>query len=142
MRLEDIVEAPFVPFSDILRAHGARRGDAIALADETSRVSWRELDGLIDRVAAALQRDGVRPGEPVAIVGANSVEYALAFLGAVRAGGIATPLTSSATSAAIAAMLADCGSRVLLADAPMSAQLAGEALPPGLIRVEIGRAHV
>ncbi|GAC1408953.1 MAG: class I adenylate-forming enzyme family protein [Novosphingobium sp.] len=137
MRLEHIVEAEFVPFSDILRAHGARRGDAIAMADETARVSWAELDATVDRVAAALQRDGVEPGEPVAIVGANSVNYALAFLGAVRAGGIATPLTSSATPAAIAAMLADCGSRILLADAAMSAQLAGEGLPPNLIRVAL-----
>ena len=93
MQLEEIVEAEFVPFSDILRAHGSRRGDAIAMADETSRVSWAELDATVDRVAAALQRDGVQPGEPVAMVGANSVNYALAFLGAVRAGGIATPLT-------------------------------------------------
>ena len=137
MQLEEIVEAEFVPFSDILRAHGARRGDAIALADETSRVSWRELDAQVDRVAAALQRDGVQVGEPVAIVGANSVNYALAFLGAVRAGGIATPLTSSATPAAIAAMLADCGSRILLADAAMSAQLAGEVLSANLIRVAL-----
>ena len=137
LKIEDIVEAEFVPFSDILRAHGARRGEAIALADETTRLSWRELDLRVDRVAAALQRDGVQPGEPVAIVGANSVNYALAFLGAVRAGGIATPLTSSATPIAIAAMLADCGSRVLMADAAMSAQLAGEALPPGLIRVAL-----
>lgn len=137
MYLEDIVEAPFVPFSDILCAHGARRGDAIALADETRGITWRELDATVDRVAAALQRDGVQPQEPVAMVGANSVEYALAFLGAVRAGAIATPLTSSATPAAIAAMLADCGSRILLADAAMSAQLAGETLPAGLIRVAL-----
>ena len=56
MQIEDIVESPFIPLSVILRAHAARRGDAIALADETTRLSWAELDTMLDRVAAALEK--------------------------------------------------------------------------------------
>ena len=89
MRIEDIVEAPFIPLSVILRAHAARRGEAIALADETARLSWADLDLMLDRVAAALQREGVEANEPVAIAASNSVNTALAFLGALRAGAVA-----------------------------------------------------
>ena len=91
MQIEDIVEAPFIPLSVILRAHAARRGEAIALADETARLSWADLDTMLDRVAAALQREGVQANEPVAIAASNSVNTALAFLGALRAGAVAAP---------------------------------------------------
>ena len=38
------------------------------------------------RVAAALQRDGVRPGDAIGICAASSVRYAALYLGALRAG--------------------------------------------------------
>lgn len=132
MRVEDIVEADFIPYSAILRAHAARRGAAIALADERSRVSWSEMDELLDRVAAAMQRDGVEANEPVAMVGANSVPYALTFLGALRAGAVAAPLTTSATAEALVAMLKDSGSRLLFWDKASADKLAGHDLPEGV----------
>ena len=76
MRIEDIVEAPFIPLSVILRAHAARRGDAIALADEATRLSWAAMDAMLDRVATALQREGVAANEPVAIAASNAITTA------------------------------------------------------------------
>ena len=86
MRIEEIIESPFIPLSVILRTHAARRGDAIAMADETSWISWGDLDRMLDRVAAALQREGVQANEPIAIAASNAVNTGLAFLGALRAG--------------------------------------------------------
>ena len=137
MQIDDIIAAPFIPLSVILRAHAARRGDAIALADETSRVSWASLDVLLDLVAAALQRDGVEAHEPVAIAASNAVNTALAFLGALRAGAVAAPLTSTATPATVLAMLADSGSRVLFLDSAMAAELAGLPFPPNVLRIAL-----
>ena len=132
MRIEDIVESEFTPLSDILRAHAVRRGSAVALADENRAVGWAEMDVLIDRVAAALQREGVQKDEPVAIAAMNAVATGLAFLGAIRAGAVAAPLTSTATPETIVAMLADSGSRVLLLDQDIADRIAGRALPAGV----------
>ncbi|WP_371433165.1 class I adenylate-forming enzyme family protein [Novosphingobium sp.] len=137
MRIEDIAEAEFVPLTTILRAHAARRGDATAIADEYSSVSWAELDALLDRVAAALQREGVGKDEPVAIAALNSVRTGLAFLGAIRAGALAAPLTSTAAPETVLAMLADSGSRVLLLDAEMADRLAGLPFPTGVRRIAL-----
>ena len=137
MRIEDIVESDFLPLSQILRAHAARRGAAVALADEATSVGWAELDALLDRVAVSLQRAGVERHEPVAIAALNSVPAALAFLGAIRAGAVAAPLTSSAAPETILAMLADSGSRVLLLDGAIGAQLAGRELPEGVTVVAL-----
>ena len=137
MRIEDIVESPFIPLSAILHAHAARRGEAIALADETARLSWADLDTMLDRVAAALQREGVQANEPVAIAASNSVNTALAVLGALRAGAVAAPLTSTAAPATVLAMLADSTSRVLLLDAAMWEGLADLPFPASVKRIAL-----
>ncbi|HVL56876.1 MAG TPA: class I adenylate-forming enzyme family protein, partial [Burkholderiaceae bacterium] len=77
-----------------------------------------------------LQRDGVPPREAVAICAATSIEYAITFLAALRAGAVAAPLAPSSTPAALAAMIADCGARLLFADRAVAAALRdAEVLP-------------
>jgi acyl-CoA synthetase (AMP-forming)/AMP-acid ligase II len=57
------------------------------------------------------------------------VHYAAAFLALLRLGAVPTPLPNSATPAAIAAMLEDCGTRWLLLDSSMRSKLPVAALP-------------
>jgi len=45
-----------------------------------------------DQVAAALQRDGLKPGDVAAICAATSMEYVITFLGCLRAGVVVAPL--------------------------------------------------
>jgi acyl-CoA synthetase (AMP-forming)/AMP-acid ligase II len=71
----------------------------------------------MDRVACALQRDGVRPGEAIAICAASSVDYAAVFLGALRAGVVVAPLAPSSTPESLARMLSDAQARLLFTDA-------------------------
>lgn len=112
----DLLAQPFADHSDLFRAHAAEQPDRIAIADEEGRISWGELDALIDRIAARLQADGVARGGAVAIVGVNSIAYGAVFLAAIRAGAAAAPLTTSATPEALTAMLRDSGARHLFAD--------------------------
>ncbi|WP_427913034.1 class I adenylate-forming enzyme family protein [Ramlibacter sp. MMS24-I3-19] len=99
-----------------MREHAAARPNHTALVQGERRLSWGDLDGLADRVASALQSDGVRPTESVAISGANSIEYAVLFLGALRAGAAVAPLPTGATATQLAGMVADSGARLLFAD--------------------------
>src|SRR6202012_3457429 len=88
-----------------------------AVSDGAKTLSWAELDALVDRVAASLQRDGAPPRSAIAICAATSVEYLAVFLGALRAGIVVAPLAPSSTAASLAAMIADCGARFLFLDA-------------------------
>ena len=45
---------------------------APALADDERALNYAELDALMDRIAAALQRDGIAPGECIATCAAPS----------------------------------------------------------------------
>lgn len=113
--------APFRTITDLVREHAAARPAHTALVQGDRRLSWGELDALMDRVAAGLQRDGVRPTQAIAISGANSVDYAVLFLGGLRAGVAVAPLPTGATPQQLAGMVADSGARLLFADATVPA---------------------
>jgi len=132
-----IVTDRFTPLDALLRGHAEVRGCATALIDETRSITWKELDRLLDRVAWALQRDGVQRGELVAIASANSIEAVAAFLGALRAGAVPTPLTSSASANTLHLMLKDSRSRILLHDGDVAQRLLEKPAPEGVTTVAL-----
>ncbi|MEO6030555.1 MAG: class I adenylate-forming enzyme family protein [Burkholderiaceae bacterium] len=133
-------DPPFQPIADLVAAHARRAPTAPAVVDATGTLDYGSFDALIDRVASALQRDGVRPGEAVAICAASSAWYAAVFLGTLRAGAVLAPLAPSVTPAAFAAMLHDCGARLLFIDDQASALLDELVDRPGLVALQAGTA--
>ena len=109
-------ETDFQTVSERIRALAQQQAGQLALVDEDSQLDYAQLDALMDRVAAALQRDGVRAGDVVAVCAFNSVPYAALFLGALRAGVVVAPLAPSSTAEALQAMLADAQARLLFVD--------------------------
>lgn len=124
------LEKPFGDYSGLIAAWGRERPDRVALDDGTESLTWSQVGALVERIAAQMQRDGLQKGQAVAILGTSTVRYALAYLGAIRAGGCAAPLTTSATPQQLEAMLKDSGAMHLFIDAPKLADLAGRDLPP------------
>jgi acyl-CoA synthetase (AMP-forming)/AMP-acid ligase II len=129
----DMLATGFATLPDLIRAHALERGDRTAVADAQGSIDYRTLDAMMDRVAAALQRDSVKSGQAVAIVAAASTDYAAAFLGAVRAGCAATPIAPSATPAAIAAMIADSGAPLVFLDAENARALEGQTFAANVV---------
>ncbi len=130
MTPEEQLDQPFGDYAAILSGWAARHPQAAAISDDGGTISWGAMDAAVDRIAAGLQRDGLHPGQAVAILGTTSIAYALVYLAAIRAGGCAAPLTTSATPAQLAAMIADSGAMHLFVDAAKLADLAGQPLPP------------
>jgi long-chain acyl-CoA synthetase len=78
----------------------------LALADDAVRLSWAELDPVLNRVANALH--GLSFGaRRVAVVAPNSVETVLAYLGGLEAGVSTTPVSFHLTAAEAAYILGD-----------------------------------
>nr|WP_296719307.1 class I adenylate-forming enzyme family protein [Erythrobacter sp.] len=129
---------PFGSFPDILMEWSRIKGDDLALIDESREVYWAELIGLVERLAARLVERGLQRGQSVAILGTSTVNYALVFLAAMRAGGVAAPLTTSASPEQLAGMANDSGARHLFIDAAKAAEL-GPDFMADLIRVPLER---
>lgn len=122
------LEKPFGDFGALIGAWGAEKPLDPALADSNGSLNWGEMASLTARLAARLQRDGLARGRAVAILGTTNIDYALVYLAAVRAGGCAAPLTTSATATQLTAMLRDSGAMHLFVDSTKLADLDGHDL--------------
>ena len=123
------LDAEFGSFPGLIAAWGAYRGDAEALFDGTTSLSWRETADLVERIAARLQADGLERGQAVAILGTTTVNYALVYLAAIRAGGCAAPLTTRASPDQLAGMAKDSGAIHLFIDRAKLNELGDFRLP-------------
>ena len=125
MHIDTELEKSFGDFGALIGAWADEKPDDRALADSADELTWREVASLTSRIAAQLQRDGLQHGQAVAILGNSNIQYALVYLAAVRAGGCAAPLTTSAAPAQLAAMLKDSGALHLFVDAAKLVDLDG-----------------
>ena len=125
----------FAALPDLIAAHARAQGGKPALVAEGATLDYAGLDSLMDRIAAALQRDGLARGQAVALCAKPGLEYAAVFLGTLRAGGAAAPLAPSATPAQLAAMVADSGAQHLFVDAEAREALSQEAIGARLIEL-------
>jgi crotonobetaine/carnitine-CoA ligase len=85
--------------------------------------SWAAVARRAVALAGRLAGLGVRPGERVALFGANSVDYVVALAGSARLGAVCVPLNALLTAPEIAWQLADAGAVALLGEAGAAARL-------------------
>jgi fatty-acyl-CoA synthase len=88
--------------------------DAIALRQGDVALTYAQLAGRVDALAAGLASMGVRKGDRVAYLGPNDIATFETFFGTGRLGAIFVPLNTRLAATEIAGMLADCGARVLV----------------------------
>ncbi|MGB5617540.1 MAG: AMP-binding protein, partial [Desulfobacterales bacterium] len=83
-------------FTHIYQAFEAvadRRGDHTAVIYLGTRFSYRRVADLAERLAAALIDLGAGEGRKVILYVPNSIQWVVAWLGILRAGGICVPIT-------------------------------------------------
>ncbi|MFF5211828.1 amino acid adenylation domain-containing protein [Streptosporangium sp. NPDC000396] len=120
--------AETVPELVALRA--AATPDAVAVADDSTALSYRELDRRANRLAHRLHELGVGPGGLVAVAVERSVSLPIALLAVLRAGAAYLPLDASHPARRLAFTLSDSGASVLLTDAAVEIPFEGPRLHP------------
>jgi long-chain acyl-CoA synthetase len=131
-------EPAFHDLAALIHEHAQRAPGRPAVHCGDMQVSYRELDALCDRVAVALQRDGLRPCDVIAVCAAASIDYIALFVGALRAGVAVAPLAPGSTPQQLAAMVRDSDARIAFLDAGAAHALARETLPDGVAEVRLG----
>lgn len=123
LHIESILEDSFHTLPYLIHLQAKARPDHPALVQDGQTVSYAELDRLMDRVAASLQRDGIKPREAVAICAGTSLSYAAVFLGSLRAGVAVAPLAPSSSPESLVGMAKDADARRLFVDRAVAQQL-------------------
>ncbi len=111
------IDSEFGNITDLIHQHARQSPQRRALVQGERSIDYATLDALMDRTACALQRDGVKPGQAIAICADMSIEYAAVFLGALRAGVAVAPLAPGSGAASLQRMAQDAQARLLFTDA-------------------------
>ena len=115
---------PYNAASDFVDANVARGlGNKVAFIDPDRALTYGELQTRSVRFAHALRALGIRQEERVALLLHDTVDYPVAFWGAIRGGHVAIPLNTFLTVAQYAYMLADSRASALIAAAPLAAAI-------------------
>ncbi|HEY2276798.1 MAG TPA: AMP-binding protein [Streptosporangiaceae bacterium] len=121
----------------MLRWQARHRPDAIAVSCGDQRRTYAALDTRSERIAAGLLVRGLVPGDRVAVLMANRIEYLEIYLAAARSGLTLVPVNPALTSPEIEYILADSGAVLLIADAGLVSS-AGTGVATGLPTVTVG----
>ncbi|WP_069760454.1 FadD7 family fatty acid--CoA ligase [Streptomyces sp. LUP47B] len=127
--------------ADLLDRQVRERPDARALVVTGERVhlSYRGLAFLAEDVAARLGGAGLRPGDAVGLICANTAEFVVGLLGAARAGLVAAPLDPALPGSQLSARLMALGARAVLLD-PSTSGVVPLPVPAWPLRVDVSRA--
>jgi fatty-acyl-CoA synthase len=114
----DKTPANFVPLTPLsfLARTAAIYPDRLAVVHGDRRISWAESERRCRRLASALQRHGIRPGDTVALMAPNVPAAFEAHFGVAMAGAVLNALNFRLDAASIAFMLQHGESKLLITD--------------------------
>ena len=104
----------------------------MALIDGSRTLTWAELDGAVDHLAWGLVDRGLKPGDRIALLLGNSIEYVIAYFAVLRAGLVAVPMNPAYTAAEVTVLLLDSGAGLVFVEPATTAvgAEAAEAIAP------------
>src|SRR5438046_1657292 len=111
---EAAIVLPSDPLPAFLARHARAEPQRTALVFYGREVSYGELDDSSDRFAGWLRAKGVRPGDRVALYLENCPQFAIAYMGALKAGAVNVCLNPMHKARELQRDLADSGARVLV----------------------------
>ncbi|PYP70317.1 MAG: 4-coumarate--CoA ligase family protein, partial [Gemmatimonadetes bacterium] len=131
------ITVPDVPLHHLVLQRATGLGDKPALIDGPSgrTLTYGQLARGVERVAAALGARGFGAGDVLGLFMPNCPEFALAFYGALAAGGVVTTVNSLATEQDVAYQLRNAAARLLVTVAPFLDRAAPAARSAGVTEV-------
>ena len=130
---------PLTPLSFLPRT-AAVFPDRVAVIHGTLRRTWSQTYERCRRLASALVRHGIRPGDTVAVLAPNTPEAFEATYGVPMAGAVLNALNIRLDAAMIAFILEHSATRVLIVDREFGhlarQAVSGLATPPTLIGID------
>ncbi|HEX2410386.1 MAG TPA: long-chain fatty acid--CoA ligase [Solirubrobacteraceae bacterium] len=109
-----------------LSATAHRHPDRRALALGDDALAYAALDAASARVAGMLRARGLRPGDRVGVMLPNVPQFAMAYYGVLRMGGIVVPMNPLLKAREVEHYVSDSGAALVLDDA---SALPGDAEP-------------
>jgi fatty-acyl-CoA synthase len=104
-------------FGPLVRAQAERIPDRVALKFESEQLTYGAYDAEVNRLVAALAREGVGPGTPVAIFARNSPRFLVALGAVAKLGAVGALVNTHVTGAGLTHVLRLSQARLGVCDA-------------------------
>ena len=124
--------------TELAREHGDK--PAVIMADSGATLSYAELERQSNKVAHLFRARGLRPGDHIAVLMENRLEFFPVVWAAQRSGLFYTPVNWHLSAAEAAYIVADCGARLLVASSELEelAAVAAASAPALEGRLTVG----
>ena len=114
---------------DMFRATALRNRDAVLAYYFDQPVTVAQFDAMSDALAVGLQQRGAEPGERIAMYLQNIPQVLIAVLAAWKCGAVIVPCNPMLRERELVKILSDSGSRILICQEDLYAEVARKALP-------------
>ncbi|KAB8073360.1 hypothetical protein BDV29DRAFT_157648 [Aspergillus leporis] len=99
-----------------LSTHASQSPDSIAIEDDSQKLTYKDLEREVDKLASVLKGYQLNPEEPICILEAISPKFVIAQLAVIRARLTCVPLEPSIPKLRLIDVLNDIGARYILSD--------------------------
>lgn len=108
------VEYPAFPVQRLLEETARKYPNTACTIFKGQRISYRKMDRITDRLAAGLAKLGVKKGDRVGLFLPNSPQFAVAFFGVLKAGGVVVATNPLYSPREIENQLNDAGVEIMI----------------------------
>ena len=108
------LEYPDVPLFHFVEEAARKHPDHTAVIFKGGKLTYRELNDLTDRIAAALAKMGVKKGDRVALLLVNCPQFLISYFGAMKAGAIVVACNPLYAPPELEHQLNDCGAETII----------------------------
>ena len=124
--------------TELAREHGDK--PAVIMADSGATLSYAELERQSNKVAQLFRARGLRPGDHIAVLMENRLEFFPVVWAAQRSGLLYTPVNWHLSADEAAYIVADCGARLLVSSGGLEevAAAAARSAPARPGRLTVG----
>jgi fatty-acyl-CoA synthase len=133
------ITAPAPPTTDVYRTELSPVGflrrsayvfpDKVAVVHGERRITYRELDERVNRLASALVAEGIEPGERVAFLAPNIPALLEAHYGVPAAGAVLVAINTRLNRDEVGYILKHSGARMVFVDHELAQLVEGSGLP-------------
>jgi long-chain acyl-CoA synthetase len=108
------IDYPSVPLFQLLEESARKYPDKACTIFKGASVSYKEMNELTDRVAAALAGMGVKKGDRIGIFMPNTPQFVIAYFGVLKAGGVVVATNPLYSAREIEYQVNDAGIEIML----------------------------
>lgn len=126
-----LLSRDFGRIDELIAAYAQEQPDATALVVGERSLTYAQLNRRIDRLGAALQREGLVKGDVIAVCSATCLDFVPMFMAASRTGVVIAPMATWLQPDTICSLIADSTAKILFTD--LAALAAQSPAPPVMI---------